>query len=311
MTPSILRTAAATLVMTAVLSGLPPSRVSAQVRPERPDRPDRPERPDRTARPAPAASAEPSAPATPRGGDWENAQRTRERLRELLNQYPPSLAQVLRLDPSLVANQTYLAPYPTLAAFLAEHPDVAHNPSFFIGDSRSTSVDGTRAQTMRGVSDISVTLSVFLFFVTALGVVTYLARSVMDHRRWLHATRVQTDAHNKLFDRMASNDELLAYIQSPAGQRFLTSAAVLEPESRAVSAPIGRIFWSMQMGVVLTLAGAGLWVGKANVIEELAEAMQVVGTLAIAVGIGFVVSALLSWALSHRLGLIHSSSTHA
>ncbi|MFI5179125.1 MAG: hypothetical protein ACHQO8_11200 [Vicinamibacterales bacterium] len=302
MTPRSFRTTAATLVMTAALSGLPPSRVAAQVRPERPERPGRIE---------PPAPAAPTAPQAPRGGEWENAQATRERLRELLNQYPPSLTQVLRLDPSLLANQTYLAPYPTLAAFLAEHPDVAHNPSFFVGGPLLGVNDSTRAQTMRGVSDISVTMSVFLFFVTALGVVTYLARSVMDHRRWLHATRVQTDAHNKLFDRMASNDELLAYIQSPAGQRFLTSTAVLEPESRAVSAPIGRILWSMQMGVVLALAGVGLWVGKANVIEELAQPMQVVGTLAIAVGIGFVVSALLSWAISHRLGLIHSSSTHA
>jgi len=308
MRPKTLRTAAATLVMTAALSGLPPSRMSAQVRPERPERP---ERPDRPARPAPGAPSEPAAPGVTRAADWESAPHTRDRLREILNQYPPSLAQVLRLDPSLLMNQAYLSPYPTLATFLAEHPDVAHNPSFFIGDQRLLPGESTRAQTMRGMSEMSVTFSVFLFFVTALGVVTYLARSVMDHRRWLHATRVQSDAHNKLFDRMASNEELLAYIQSPAGQRFLTSTAVLEPESRAVSAPIGRILWSMQMGVVLALAGVGLWVGKANVIEEIAEPMQVVGTLVIAVGIGFVVSALLSWALSHRLGLIHSSSTHA
>jgi hypothetical protein len=295
-----LRTAAATLVMTAALSALPPSRVAAQTRPERPERV------------APRTEpATPEAPEAPRVADWDNAQRTRDRLREILNQYPPSLTLVLRLDPSLLASQAYLAPYPTLAAFLAQHPEVAHNPSFFVGDSRVATPDSTRWQTMRGMSEMSVTFSVTLFFVTALGVMTYLARSVMDHRRWLHASKVQTDAHNKLFDRMSSNDELLAYIQSPAGQRFLTSTSVVEPESRAVGAPIGRILWSMQMGVVLALAGVGLWVGKVTVIEELAETMQVVGTLAIAVGIGFIVSALLSWALSHRLGLIHSPSTHA
>jgi hypothetical protein len=306
MTTKALRTAASTLVMTAALSGLPPSRVAAQTRPERPDRPERPER--AAARTEPAA---PEAPEAPRLADWDNAQRTHDRLREILGQYPPSLVQVLRLDPSLLTNQAYLAPYSALAAFLAQHPDVAHNPSFFIGEPRQTGQDTARAAAIREVSGISITISVFLFFVTALGVMTYLARSVMDHRRWLHATKVQTDAHNKLFDRMSSNDELLAYIQSPAGQRFLASTSVVEPESRAVSAPIGRILWSMQMGIVLALAGVGLWVGKVNVIEELAEPMQVVGTLAIAVGIGFVVSALISWALSSRLGLIHSSSTHA
>jgi len=57
----------------------------------------------------------------------------RERLRQILEQYPPSVSQVLRLDPSLLTKADYLAPYPTLTrvevacvalpAFEAAHPD--------------------------------------------------------------------------------------------------------------------------------------------------------------------------------------------
>jgi len=36
--------------------------------------------------------------------------------------------------------------------------------------------------------------------------------------------KVQAEAHTKLLDRLTSNDELLAYVQSSAGSRFLQSA---------------------------------------------------------------------------------------
>jgi len=63
----------------------------------------------------------------------DSAGETRGRLQELLRQYPPSLATVLRMDPSLLTTPSYLAPYPALAAFLGQHPEIARNPSFFLG----------------------------------------------------------------------------------------------------------------------------------------------------------------------------------
>jgi len=54
--------------------------------------------------------------------DERDARETRERIREVLNQYPPSVGQVLRLDPSLLSKPDYMASYPTLAAFVAQHP---------------------------------------------------------------------------------------------------------------------------------------------------------------------------------------------
>ena len=62
-----------------------------------------------------------------------DAQRTREELSALLERYPPTLRGVLALDPSLLGNQPYLAPYPALVSFLNAHPEIARNPSFYIG----------------------------------------------------------------------------------------------------------------------------------------------------------------------------------
>jgi hypothetical protein len=255
---------------------------------------------------APAATAPPRAIAA---ADEQSAGDTRNRLHEILNEYPPSLAQVLRLDPSLLASGDYVTPYPRLAAFLSQHPEVAHNPSFFLGDVRFSGPEPARVQTMREIRDALFGIMVFLGFAGVVGTVAYLARALIDHRRWLHASRIQTDAHTKLVERLATNEDLLAYVQSPAGQRFLSFAPALpETDVQSLSAPIGRILWSMQTGIVVAIAGLGLWVGKNYVIEEVAQPLTVVAVLAGAIGIGFVVSAIASYGLSRQLGLLRSSS---
>ena len=81
--------------------------------------------------------------------------------------------------------------------------------------------------------------------------------------------------------------------------------------AQQASAPIGRILWSMQTGIVVAIAGAGLWIASSGVIEELSQVLHIVATLAIAVGFGFVVSAAASYVLSRQLGLIGTSETHA
>src|SRR5258706_9813361 len=129
-TSKTLRTLSVTLWMTALLSGLPPTLL-AQGRP--------------TQAPAPA----PAAPV-----DERDARETRQRLREIFNQYPPSVGQVLRLDPSLLTKPEYMAPYPTLAAFIAQHPEVAHNPAFFIGDARFDASETPRGQALQVVQSI-------------------------------------------------------------------------------------------------------------------------------------------------------------
>src|SRR5215475_1526641 len=79
--------------------------------------------------------AQPKPPSPPPVGAIEqpDAQRTRQELSRLLDGYPPALRGVLALDPSLLTNQAYLAPYPALLGFLTTQPEIAHNPSFYVG----------------------------------------------------------------------------------------------------------------------------------------------------------------------------------
>ena len=285
------------VVFAAVLAAGLPAAAAAQARTSPP--------------PAGRAEATQAVPAVPINID-ENARETRDRLRELMDQYPPSLAQVLRLDPSLVSRADYVAPYPRLAAFLAQHPEVAHNPVFFLGDARFT-VPDARNQAFNMLENVLGGLAGLTVFATVVGFIVWVIRSVISYRSWKTIVRIQTEAHTKVFDRLSSNEELLAYIQSPAGQRFLTSTSTaVDLSPRSIGAPIGRILWSVQVGVVIAIAGIGLFVAKGIVIEEIAQVLHVISVLAISVGVGFVVSALVAYALSHRLGLLDSPrSSHA
>jgi len=269
-----------------------------------------------TTLPAGTAAGQPARAVAPRDAapavvDERTARETRDRLHEVLDQYPPSVAQVLRLDPSLLTKQDYLSLYPSLATFLGQHPDVAHNPVFFLGDARLNGADGNRKQALDALENILAGIGLFLAFLTMVSVVIWLVRSGIEYRRWLRATKIQTDAHMKLVDRLASNDDLLNYMQSAAGQRFLSSPPVaIDASPQAVSAPLNRILWSVQAGVVLTAGGIGLWFARFNVIDEAAQPLYVVAILAIALGVGFVISALLSYGLSRQLGLVNTQSHH-
>jgi hypothetical protein len=242
----------------------------------------------------------------------ENARETRDRLRELLDQYPPSLAQVLRLDPSLLARVDYVAPYPRLAAFLAQHPEVAHNPGYFIGDARFGGPPDTRNRAMNLLEDVLGGIAGLTVFGTIVGFLVWVIRSLISYRSWQHIVKIQTEAHTKIFDRLTGNEELLTYIQSPAGQRFLTSTSTaVDLSPRSIGAPVGRILWSVQVGVVIAFAGIGLFVARNIMMEEVAQVLYVLSILAMSLGLGFVVSALVAYFLSQRLGLVEARTTHA
>jgi hypothetical protein len=128
---------------------------------------------------------------------------------------------------------------------------------------------------------------------------------------------VQTEANTKLLDRLGSNEDVLAYIQTSAGKRFLEAAPSLAPPSQ--SAPLGRILFSVQIGTVAALIGAGLLflsgrVGpdSANELVELSPVFFMFGIVVLSAGAGFIISAAVSYLLSKQLGLFPpASDSHA
>jgi hypothetical protein len=76
-----------------------------------------------------------------------------------------------------------------------------------------------------------------------------------------------------------------------------------------MAAPLSRIIWSLQAGVVLASLGIGFWVAQSRFPDDMAEGFFVIGTLATALGVGFAASGVLAYMISSRFGLVSSPPT--
>lgn len=260
--------------------------------------------------PEPTKGAVAPAPAPPPGPVMTeaDAEETRQQLQEVMRKYPPSLGRVLKSDPTLLQDAAYPARYPALAAFLAAHPEVANNPAYYFGyvyvpgdpepqDAQSRAISLWRNM-LEGISVLVVMVFVATLF-------TWLVKTVLNHRRWLRLSRVQNEVHNKLLDRFTGAGELLSYVQTSAGRRFLEAAPIdVDVAERGLAAPVGRILWSVQVGVVLAVGGLGIQFVSGRVVQEVAEGLWMIGVLAMAFGVGFVLSGGISYYLARRLGLL-------
>lgn len=286
MTPRFLITLAATLVATASLA--------AQTGP-------------------PAIPPPPAAPTAP-GPVYQvvpvDAQTTRDQLQEILRQYPPAVGEILRRDTSLLNRPDYIAPYPQLVGFIQQHPEVVRNPTFFFGNYDSYERRQPMSPEMEALDGMLSGMAAFLGIGMFIGVVAWLMRAVIQHRKWLRQSKVQTEVHLKLMDRLTTNDELLAYIQSPAGKRFLESAPMQpESESPRLGAPVGPIIWSVMAGIVLATVGGGFRLAASSVTDDAQRAFAVIGVILIALGAGFMLASLMAYLVSARLGLFPKAAT--
>jgi len=255
---------------------------------------------------SPIVVRQPQLPGTP--APESDAREVRDELNALFQQYPPTLRAVLQRDPTLLTNTAYLAPYPALAAYIAKHPEIPHNPAYFVGlENFEFNFRENRSNQLQNIFNTVVVGSVFVVLICTLG---WILRLIMNHRRWLRVSRLQTDLQNKLIERFTSNEEMLSFIQTDAGQRFLEAASMVpEPGPRALSAPIGRMLWSIQLGIVLVVMGSGVYLvsNQLSSYEDAVTGFHVTGVLVIALGIGFILSALGSYLLSRRLGLMEAA----
>ena len=296
-----IRVLAVVLALGGFTSGLSAER---QTQPAQPVAPAAPQRPQ-----------PPAAPAQPPAGfviEQVDARETQERLRDVLKQYPPSVREVLRIDPTLLYRPEYLATYPALAAFLEQHPEIAHNPGFFLGEWRAPEEQTAASQGFRTVAEISSNMLVLLIIVTITTGIIWVVRTAIEHRRWQRTMRAQTELNTKLIDRFSSSEELLAYLQSPAGKTLIEPAALPQtsPRPLPMNAPLSRIFWSLQSGIVVGALGAGLIiVSNSRMIFELQQLLRGAGIVLLLIGVGFTISAAVSFFLSQRLGLVQPLST--
>ena len=211
------------------------------------------------------------------------------------------------MDPTLLQNAAYLEPYPELVAFLVQHPDVAHNASYYFGQFEPGYYEAPDRDTqmIRMYGGFLGGMTAFLVFCVITGVLVWFIKTLIDNRRWARLFKAQTEARNKLLDRFGTNEELLAYIATPAGKRFLESTPIdLGPTSTSVGGPMRRILWATEVGVVMACGGGGLMFARRNLPGDLPQMMWLVAVFAISLGIGFILAAGASYLLSRHMGIL-------
>ena len=128
-----------------------------------------------------------------------------------------------------------------------------------------------------------------------------LAWIIFSNARRMVASKRISEVQARLLDRFATAPDLLAYLQTEEGKRFLETASV-EPNN-----PLWRILGAIQVGVILTLVGMTLMLLRGRIAGG-EDAFLGFGAVTLALGIGFLISACISYALSKSAGLLRTSS---
>jgi hypothetical protein len=138
------------------------------------------------------------------------------------------------------------------------------------------------------MNHISNSDAAWIAFAALFPVVLYLLFSGYQARQ-------RTFVHKAVIDKFSSADDFAAFLQSPAGQKFITDLSGSESPARAVMGAI-------QKGIILVLLGAGVWwIGVT--VESEAEVVSI-GILLLCAGAGILISAGISWRLSKSWGLL-------
>jgi hypothetical protein len=212
----------------------------------------------------------------------------------------PEIANDVTGDPELMSNANYLRRHPELQAFLDSHALVKADPRAFLSP-RAWREEPRRSELDELMGDLAP-LSAFF---CALLAVLWVLRTLLENRRWNRSFKVHEDVQTKLIEKFASGQDFNAYMQSDAGRRLLEwTPPVMDATPRALPNPLGRIFWSLQAGLVLLLMGLGLLLIRGHLSASDASALLVFGTMGVTLGAGFILSALVSYGLSRHLGLI-------
>jgi len=270
-----------------------------------------------------AKPAGPRANAAPTQANPKDVSALQDQLLQLLR-LSPTLAEVVARDPSLLANQEYVERNnPELAAFLRDHQEIAHNPDFYLfnnlhgeGEQPSETLERKLWPQMQAPRNSNVEAELindgipFLVFLCILSALLWLTHVLLENRRWNRIFKLQTDVHGKLIERFGTSQEVLTYMGTEAGKRFLeaTPIAVGFERQEPVPSPVARVLTPLQIGVVMTLLGLGLILVRYSV-PDAAAALLVLGTIVLTPGLGFIISAAITWALARRLGLMPNQET--
>ena len=114
--------------------------------------------------------------------------------------------------------------------------------------------------------------------------------------------KLQAELRSRLLEKFGTGQELLGYLQTEDGRKFLESATIEQNH------PFNRILGAIQAGTILTLVGLALLLVRNHVGDIGPEVLLAFGAVLLSIGLGFLISAAASYALSKSHGVLPSAS---
>ena len=136
--------------------------------------------------------------------------------------------------------------------------------------------------------------------VSIMMVLGWMLKLGLDHRRRTKLMNYQHDLQTRLLDKFSSSGEPMEYLQGDVGEQFLLSATAEKSDPRSL------ILSSIQTGLVL-LAGGVAFMFLRGQIADAEEGFVLLGTVGIALGVGFILSAAVAYGLSKSWGIINGA----
>ena len=140
----------------------------------------------------------------------------------------------------------------------------------------------------------------FLVPLVIFGTGGWVCWTISTNIRRSHAARAVAQLHSKLLDKCSASQDLIAYLESEAGRNFLESA------SAESANPAGRILNAIQAGAIVLFIGIAELIVRMTILNsDVDRFLLVSGAIALAIGIGFLASAAMSFALCKSWGLLN------
>jgi hypothetical protein len=152
------------------------------------------------------------------------------------------------------------------------------------------------------INSLMNTVSAVVIGATIIISIAWIITSIVTSMRQRANTRMRTEVYNRLIDKFSSAPELIEFLRSDAGLRFI------EEQTVETSQPLAKILSSIRLGVSLALVGGGmLLVGNfwdRTLGPDLYIVLGVGGTVAVTAGAGFIIAAAISYKLCKMWGLL-------
>lgn len=133
--------------------------------------------------------------------------------------------------------------------------------------------------------------------------IAFIVKVTTDAGRRKEQLKALSEFHSRLLDKFGSSSDFGQFLQSEGGARLLDTLSA----ERAVDGPRDRILRSVSAGVILAVVGVGLMVVGALIPFDDARGFAALGGICLALGIGFLLAAVVTFRLARSLGLLDSA----